>query len=67
MNEGKKKKDETGTFSVDAKKDPAEIDFVGPKGDKIVGIYRFDKDGKLILCTGAGREAPGRSRSTPPA
>jgi uncharacterized protein (TIGR03067 family) len=39
----------TGSFSVDAKKEPAEIDLVEAKGSKIFGIYKFDKDGKLTL------------------
>ena len=42
-------KADAGSFAVDPMKDPAEIDMVSPKGDKIVGIYKFDKDGKLTL------------------
>jgi uncharacterized protein (TIGR03067 family) len=43
-------KAEAGSFSVDPKKTPAAIDIVGPKGEKVAGIYKFDKDGKLTLC-----------------
>ena len=49
VKEGRKEEEETGSYSVDAKKDPAEIDLISPKGDKIPGIYKFDKDGKLTL------------------
>jgi uncharacterized protein (TIGR03067 family) len=52
-----KKKEEAGSFSVDAKKDPAEIDLISPKGDKIPGIYKFDKDGKLTVVFVKGRDA----------
>jgi uncharacterized protein (TIGR03067 family) len=46
--EGKANAD-TGTYSVDSKKDPAEIDLVNSKGEKTQGIYKFDKDGKLTM------------------
>lgn len=42
-------KAETGSYSVDPKKDPATIDITGPKGEKVTGIYKFDKGGKLTL------------------
>lgn len=42
-------KTETGSFVIDSKKDPATIDLIGPKGEKIAGIYKFDKDGKLTM------------------
>jgi len=38
----------TGTVSVDAKKEPAEINFDLKEG-KVFGIYKFDKDGKLTI------------------
>jgi len=39
-----------GTFSVDPKKDPTEMDIMGgPKKEKSLAIYKFDKDGKLTL------------------
>jgi uncharacterized protein (TIGR03067 family) len=41
---------ETGTYTVDPKKEPNEIDLVGgPKNEKSLGIYKFDKDGKLTV------------------
>lgn len=41
---------EPGTYSVDSKKDPNEIDLVGgPKNEKTLGIFKFDKDGKLMM------------------
>jgi uncharacterized protein (TIGR03067 family) len=57
VQEDKKEKEETGSFSVDAKKDPAEIDLVSPKGEKIPGIYKFDKDGRLTLAFVKGKDA----------
>jgi uncharacterized protein (TIGR03067 family) len=43
-------KPEEGTITVDPKKDPAEIDITGgPKKEKTLMIYKFDKDGKLLL------------------
>jgi len=50
-------KDDTGSYSVDPKKDPAEIDLVSPKGEKILGIYKFEKDGKLTLTFVKGKDA----------
>jgi uncharacterized protein (TIGR03067 family) len=44
-----KGKAENGSYSVDPKKEPAAIDLTTPKGDKVAGIYKFDKDGKLTL------------------
>jgi uncharacterized protein (TIGR03067 family) len=39
-----------GTISVDPKKDPTELDIVGgPKKEKTLAIYKFDKDGKLTI------------------
>jgi uncharacterized protein (TIGR03067 family) len=53
----KKEKPESGSFTVDPKKDPAEIDLTSPKGEKILGIYKFDKDGKLTMCFTKGKDA----------
>jgi uncharacterized protein (TIGR03067 family) len=39
----------TGSYSVNAKADPKEIDFTSPAGEAIKGIYKFDKDGKLTI------------------
>ena len=41
---------ETGSYSVNAKKNPSELDLVSSKGTRIQGIYKFEKDGKLSLC-----------------
>jgi len=57
VKEGKREKDDTGSFSVDVKKDPAEINLVSPKGETIPGIYKFDKDGKMTLAFVKGKDA----------
>jgi uncharacterized protein (TIGR03067 family) len=50
---------ETGTYSVDPKKDPNEIDLVGgPKNEKSLGIYKFDKEGKLTVSFIKKTDAP---------
>ena len=49
-------KDETGSFAVDAKADPTTIDLVNPKGTKALGVYKFDKDGKLTICFNKGKD-----------
>ncbi|HEV3437710.1 MAG TPA: TIGR03067 domain-containing protein [Gemmata sp.] len=48
IKEGKRNPD-AGTYSIDSKKDPAEIDLVSSKDRKALGIYKFDKDGKLTM------------------
>jgi uncharacterized protein (TIGR03067 family) len=53
-----KGKDEVGSYSVDSKMKPAVIDFIGPKGNKARGIYKFDKDGKLTICFNKVKDAP---------
>jgi uncharacterized protein (TIGR03067 family) len=55
--ENEKEKEDSGTVSVDPKKDPAEIDFTSGKGNKVLGIYKFDKDGKFHLCVARGKDA----------
>jgi uncharacterized protein (TIGR03067 family) len=40
---------QAGAFSVDSKKDPGEIDMHSPTNEKILGIYKFDKNGKLTI------------------
>lgn len=49
---------------MNAKKDPPEIDFTGGKGNKVVGIYKFDKDGKFYLCIARGKDARPKSFDT---
>jgi uncharacterized protein (TIGR03067 family) len=48
VKEGKPNPD-VGSYSVDSKKDPTEIDLISPKSEKILGIYKFDKDGKMSI------------------
>ncbi|HSQ55283.1 MAG TPA: TIGR03067 domain-containing protein [Gemmata sp.] len=48
---------EEGKFTVDSTKNPAEIDLTSAKGEKILGIYKFEKDGKLSLCFSKGKSA----------
>jgi uncharacterized protein (TIGR03067 family) len=50
---------ETATYSVEQKKDPNEIDIVGgPKNEKSLGIYKFEKDNKLMVCLVKKAEGP---------
>jgi uncharacterized protein (TIGR03067 family) len=43
---------QTGSITVDPKKDPNEIDLVGgPKNEKSLGIYKFEKDGNKLTVT----------------
>jgi uncharacterized protein (TIGR03067 family) len=49
VREGKADAD-TGSYSVNAKKNPSELDLVNSKGTRVQGIYRFEKDGRLSLC-----------------
>ena len=65
LKEGKRDKAEDGTYTIDAKKDPAEIDIVPSKGEegKVIGIYKFDKD-SLILCIAMGKDRPAEIRVT---
>jgi uncharacterized protein (TIGR03067 family) len=64
LKEGKRDRVEEGTYTSDAKKDPAEIDLVSSKGaeGKLVGIYKFDKD-SLILCIAMGADRPKKFES----
>jgi uncharacterized protein (TIGR03067 family) len=54
--ENDKEKEDSGTITVNPKKDPAEIEFAS-RENKILGIYKFDKDGKFHLCVARGKDA----------
>jgi uncharacterized protein (TIGR03067 family) len=41
---------ESGSYSVNIQKNPPELDLVNSKGTKVLGIYSFEKGGKLRLC-----------------
>ena len=43
-------KPDNASISVNAKKEPTEIDMMTEGGTKTPGIYKFEKDGKLTLC-----------------
>ena len=55
--EDEKSKPDVGTFSVTNEKEPFTIDLVQP-GDKVLGIYKFGKDGRLTVCFAKGAERP---------
>jgi uncharacterized protein (TIGR03067 family) len=49
-------KPHAGTFTVDAKQEPAHLDMVNPQGEKVAGIYKIDKDGKLTIAFPKARD-----------
>jgi uncharacterized protein (TIGR03067 family) len=57
VSEGEKRKPDVGKFAVDASKDPSTIDLIQDAGKKAIGIYKFDKDGKLTLCFLKGEDS----------
>jgi uncharacterized protein (TIGR03067 family) len=60
LKEGNAAKPEEGTYKIDVKKEPAEIDIVPPdkdKGPPVIGIYKFEKD-NLIMCVIMGTDRP---------
>jgi uncharacterized protein (TIGR03067 family) len=65
LKEGNKAgRSEEGTYKADAKKNPAEVDLLPPKGEEraMLGIYKFEKD-KLILCLARGGDRPKKFES----
>jgi uncharacterized protein (TIGR03067 family) len=64
LKEGKAEKAEEGTYKIDAKKDPAEIDIMPPKGEErpVTGIFKFDKE-SLILCISMSKDRPSKFES----
>ena len=51
-------RENTGSYKVNAKADPKEIDLTSPSNDIIMGIYKFDKDGKLTIGFVRGKDKP---------
>lgn len=58
-----KQENEDGTYKIDHKKDPAEIEILPPKGEeKVIGIFKFEKD-SLILCLSKTKDRPTKFES----
>jgi uncharacterized protein (TIGR03067 family) len=65
LKEGNAAKPEEGTYKIDARKDPAEIDIVPPEKDKsppVIGIYKLEKD-TLVICVIMGTDRPKKFES----
>jgi uncharacterized protein (TIGR03067 family) len=66
MHEGETKALEGDPFTLDPKKEPAQL-VVTPKGeDEVRIIYKFDKDGRLTLCFNNGKGETPREFKSPP-
>lgn len=52
------KAEDEGTFKANPKKDPAELDLTKSTGEKKTarGIYKLEKDGKLVICFTQGAD-----------
>jgi len=65
LKEGNAAKPEEGTYKIDVKKDPAEIDITPPdkdKGPPVIGIYKLEKD-TLVICVIIGTDRPKKFES----
>ena len=61
---GTREKPAAGTYKLDTKKTPFEIDLIAPKGGSKLGIYKIDVD-TLTICHSAekGEERPTKFES----
>ena len=53
-----REKEDPGTYKVDAKKNPAEIELTPPKEGKHLGIYKIDGDTLVVTISDAGTDRP---------